>query len=61
MAMHINPAHKGLFHEDVGKAQDKPITAADVMQGLHSKDPAVRRRANFARMAKRKFKPLKKG
>jgi hypothetical protein len=58
--MHINPEHKGLFHKDVGEPADKPITGADVMKGLDSSDPAVRRRANFARMAKRKFKPLKK-
>jgi hypothetical protein len=58
--MKLNPAHEGLFHEDVGKSPKAPITAADVMKGLHAKDPAERKRANFARMAKRHFKPLKK-
>jgi hypothetical protein len=58
--MHINPAHRGKFHEDLGLAPNAAITGADVMKGLDSSDPAVRRRANFARMAKRKFKPLKK-
>lgn len=54
----IKPSHRGLFHKDVGKGEDKPITNTDVQQGLASDDPAVRRRANFARMAKRGFKPL---
>ena len=48
--MHINPKHEGLFHKDVGKSKDSPITAADVMKGLSSGSAAVRKRANFARM-----------
>lgn len=60
MAMHINPEHEGKFHEDVGKSVDAPITLKDVAKGLHSKSGAVRKRANFARMAKRRFKPLSK-
>ena len=46
--IHINPAHKGKFtarHISVG-------------EGLKSKSGLVRKEANFARMAKRHFKPL---
>jgi hypothetical protein len=59
-AIHINPKHEGYFHKDLGKKKDAPITAADVMKGLHSGSAAERKRANFARMAKRHFKPLGK-
>ena len=58
--MHINPEHEGDFHKDVGRAAGKPITAGDIMKGLDSSKSAVRKRANFARMAKRHFKPLEK-
>lgn len=50
MAMHINPAHRGKFTA-------KHLT---VEEGMHSKDATTRKEANFARMAKRHFKPLKK-
>jgi hypothetical protein len=56
----IKPSHKGLLHEDLGIPQDKPIPASALMTALHSKSAAVRRRANFARMAKRGWKALKK-
>jgi len=53
MAINIKPSHEGRFHRDVGKSVDQPITEADIQQGLHSEDPAVRRRANFARNARK--------
>lgn len=59
-AIHINPDHRGEFARDVGKKPGEPITGADVMKGLDSSSPAERKRANFARMAKRHFKALKK-
>lgn len=49
--MHINPAHKGKFTK----------RGISVEKGLHSKSKVVREEANFARMAKRHFKPLAKG
>lgn len=48
MAINIKPSHRGLFTA-------KHIS---VSQGLASKSPATRKQANFARMAKRHFKPL---
>lgn len=56
----IKPSHKGLFHEHMGVKAGEPISAATVMKGLHSKSGKVRSEANFARMAKRHWKPLKK-
>ncbi len=49
-AIHINPAHKGRFTK----------RKISVEKGLHSKSAVVRKEANFARMAKRHFKPLSK-
>jgi hypothetical protein len=48
--ININPAHRGAFTK-------KGIS---VSQGLKSKNPRTRAQANFARMAKRGFKPLPK-
>lgn len=53
MAIEIKPSHKGRFHRDVGKKPGQKITSADIEKGLHSKDPAERRRANFARNARK--------
>ena len=53
MSIHIKPSHKGLFHKDVGKAPGAPITGADIRKGLASSSPAERKRANFARNAKK--------
>lgn len=56
----ISPSHKGLLHKDLGIPEGQPIPASAVMQAMHSKNPAERKRANFARMAKRGWKPVKK-
>lgn len=53
MSIHIKPSHKGLFHKDVGKSPGAKITSADIQKGLHSKNPAERKRANFARNARK--------
>ena len=53
MAIHINPAHKGRFARDVGKKPGEKITSSDIEKGLHSKNPAERKRANFARNARK--------
>lgn len=50
--IHINPAHKGELHRDLGVAQGKPIPEAKLEKAEHSSDPAVRKRAVFAENAK---------
>jgi hypothetical protein len=44
----LNPAHKGMFHRDVGEPAGHKITEADIQKGEHSSDPAERKRAQFA-------------
>lgn len=65
MALHgieIKKSHKGRFARDVGKKPGEHITESDIEKGLHSKDPAERKRANFARNARKwKHKGKKKG
>jgi|GEM_PF-6137221 len=58
--MHINPEHRGKFTRRMG---EKPghLTGKAVERGLHAKSGEVRKEANFARMARRGFKPLAKG
>lgn len=53
MAININPKNKGELHRDLGVPVGKPISAAELMNGLHSKSGAVRKRANFAKNAKK--------
>lgn len=56
MALHgisIKPSHEGRFARDVGKKPGTPISGADIAKGLASKDPAERKRANFARNARK--------
>ena len=47
----IKPSHEGLLHEDLRVPEDKKIPKEKLDQALHSKDPDVRKRANFARNA----------
>lgn len=58
MAMHINPAHKGKFTEKMTGSKSGKLTGKDVEKGLHSGNATTRKEANFARMARRHFKPL---
>ena len=58
--IHINPKHKGKFTRAMGKKKGH-LTDKDVNRGLHSKSGTVRKEANFARMARRHFKPLQAG
>jgi hypothetical protein len=51
--IHIKPSHKGRFARDVGKKPGEKITGADIQKGLNSKNPAERKRANFARNARK--------
>ena len=58
--MHINPANKGKYtahaggHKNIGKQIKK-----DLSEGSHASG-TVKKEANFARMARRHFKPLPK-
>jgi hypothetical protein len=45
----IKPSHKGLLHTKLGVAQGKKIPAAKINKALHSKSPALRKEANFAK------------
>lgn len=56
--MHINPKHRGLFTKKMTGSKSGKLTGKDVKRGLHSKSPTTRKEANFARMARRGFKPL---
>lgn len=58
--MKIKKENRGLMHEDLGLKPGSKISMGDVMKELRSKDPKRRARGNFARMAKRGFKPLAK-
>ena len=55
--MAIGPIKKGAMHRDLGKAPNSPITQKDISVEA-KKGPLGAKRANFARMAKRHFKPL---
>ncbi len=48
----IKKSHRGLLHEDLGVKPGEPIPLSRLMGALHSKNPAVRKRANFARNAR---------
>ena len=51
-AIHIKKAHQGLLHQDLGVKQGETIPMSKIAAALHSKNPAIRKRANFARNAK---------
>lgn len=51
--MDIDPENKGKF------TKTQKETGKSTEELCHSKNPLTRKRANFARMAKRHFKPLK--
>lgn len=59
--MHINPAHKGKFTKKMTGSKKGHLTGSDVQRGLHSESGETRKEANFARMARRHFKPLATG
>ncbi len=48
---------KGAMHRDLGLKPGAKITGADIKKEA-AKGPLGEKRANFARMAKRHFKPL---
>lgn len=44
----IKPSHKGLLHQHLGIPEGEHIPLGKLMQAKNSKDPAIRREANFA-------------
>lgn len=53
MAIQIKPSHKGLLHKKLGVPQGKKIPAARLEKAEHSKSPALRKEARFAKNAKK--------
>lgn len=52
MAIMIKPSHKGLLHKKLGIPQGQKIPASAIEKASHSKIPALRREADFARNAR---------
>lgn len=44
----INPANKGMLHENLGIPQGTRLTTAQLVSAKGSKSKAIRKRANFA-------------
>lgn len=53
MDIHIKKSHEGLLHKNLGVSKKKKLTMDQIMSALHSQDPDVRKRANFARNARK--------
>jgi hypothetical protein len=51
--IHIKSGHKGLLHKDLGIPEGEPIPDSKLEAALHSSDPDVRKRAIFAKNAKK--------
>jgi len=49
--IHIKKAHEGQLHKDLKVPLDDPIPAAKLEKALASSDPAIRKRAQFAKNA----------
>ena len=56
MAIHINPAHRGALHADLGVPPDKKISISDLMaakkRAKKTGDTSLMRRATFAENAR---------
>jgi hypothetical protein len=46
--IHIKKSHEGLLHRELNVPLGQPIPAAKMEKALHSRDPAARKRAQFA-------------
>lgn len=57
----INPKNKGKFTKKMTGSKTGDLKNVDVQRGLQSDSPETRKEANFARMARRGFKPLAEG
>lgn len=51
--IHLNPAHKGQLHKDLGVKPGKKLTVAQEEKAKNSSDPAERKRATFALNARK--------
>jgi hypothetical protein len=51
--IHIKAANKGKLHKDLGVAQGKKLTAAEISKAKNSSNPAERKRATFAANARK--------
>jgi hypothetical protein len=49
--IHIKKSHEGRLHKDLNVPLDDPIPAAKLEKALHSSDPAIQKRAQFAKNA----------
>ena len=54
----VKPSHAGRFREYLGLKKNEAITGGDIHRALKSKNKHARSMANFARMARRKWKAL---
>jgi oligoendopeptidase F len=52
MAIKIKKSHEGLLHKNLGVSKKKKLTMDQIMHALHSQDPDVRKRAQFAKNAR---------
>jgi hypothetical protein len=48
-SIHIKPGHKGLLHKETDTPMGEKIPEKKIEAALHSKNPAERKRANFAK------------
>ncbi len=56
--IHIKAKNKGKFTKKMTGSKNGHLTDADIRKGEHSKNKKTREEANFAKMARRDFKPL---
>jgi len=57
--INIKKTHEGLLHKDLNVPVGQPIPAEKEEKALHSSDPALRKRAQFAENAKHFHHPKK--
>ena len=46
--IHIKPSHRGLLHKALGVKEGDKISLGSLMKAKNSKNPVMRKRANFA-------------
>jgi hypothetical protein len=51
--IHIKKSHEGLLHKNLGVGKSKKLTDKELQEAKHSKNPAERKRAQFAINAKK--------
>lgn len=51
--MAIGPVKKGALHKALGVSQDKKLSSSDLAKAANSSDPKMRKRAAFAKAAKK--------